>query len=125
MQSFRTPSGLPTITIQPADRSITYGANASFTAASQGGAPLPTVQWQVSSDGVDWNNVTADAMHAVTTNTVADTVTSTLTLTRPPVSYSGNRYRALFINMWGPDGVPTDAASLTVAAADATIVVNG
>ncbi|MHB0936219.1 MAG: InlB B-repeat-containing protein [Armatimonadota bacterium] len=125
VQSFTTPSGLPTVTTHPTDRSITYGANTSFTAASQGGTPLPTVQWQVSTDGVDWSNVVADAISSVSTNTVADTVTSTLILTKPPVSYSGNRYRALFINTWAPAGVATNAASLTVARADATIVVNG
>ena len=125
MQSFTTPSGLPTVTTHPADRSITYGANTTFTAASQGGSPLPTVQWQVSPDGVDWSNVVADAVSSVNTNTVGDTVTSILTLTKPPVSYSGNRYRALFINTWAPTGVPTNAASLTVSRADAMIVVNG
>ncbi|MHB9133974.1 MAG: MBG domain-containing protein [Armatimonadota bacterium] len=123
VQSFTTPAALPVITTHPADQSITYGANASFTAAAQGN-PLPTVQWQVSPNGVDWSNIT-DGISTVTTSTSSDTVTSMVSLTKPPVSYSGYMYRALFINPSVPSGVPTTAASLTVSMADANIIVNG
>ncbi|MGB7220383.1 MAG: immunoglobulin domain-containing protein, partial [Vicinamibacterales bacterium] len=40
----------PTITTQPASQTVTAGANASFTVGASG-TPVPTYQWQVSTNG--------------------------------------------------------------------------
>ena len=45
------------VTTQPSNQSITYGANATYTAAGAGN-PAPSVQWQVSTNGgSNWTNL--------------------------------------------------------------------
>jgi YDG domain len=97
------------VTTHPSNQSITYGANATFTAAG-GGSPAPSVQWQVSTDGGgNWNNLAGE------TNT-------TLTLTKPGVSMSGNRYRAVFTNNCnGTKTATTNEATLAVSAKNLTV----
>jgi hypothetical protein len=95
----------PSVTTQPSDQSITYGANASFTAAASGTSP--TVQWQVSTNG------------GATYSDLSGQTSTTLTLTKPPVSASANRYHAVFTN--GCGSATSDAATLTVAAKNLTI----
>jgi hypothetical protein len=98
----------PSVTTQPTDQSITYGANASFAAAATG-SPAPTVKWQVNS-GSGFTD-----MSPAQTNT-------TLTLTKPAVSLSGNQYRAVFSNTCGGiQTATTTAATLTVGAKNLTI----
>jgi YDG domain len=92
------------VTTQPSAQSITYGANASFTAAASGTSP--SVKWQV-----DSGSGFADMSPAQTN--------ATLTLTRPSVSLSGNKYRAVFTNGCGT--ATSNAATLTVAAKNLTI----
>jgi hypothetical protein len=54
-----TTSTAPTITQQPPTTYATCSGTAvSFTVASIGGSPVPTVQWQISSDNVTWSNIT-------------------------------------------------------------------
>jgi hypothetical protein len=102
-----TPScTAPAITQQPANQSITYGANASFTAAASGTSP--SLQWQVKTT----------APGAVFTN-IPTATSSPLSLTKPPVSDSGNQYRAVFTNACG--SATSNAATLTVAQKDLTI----
>jgi hypothetical protein len=83
-----------TVTTQPRDAVVTYGQDASFTAATDG-VPSPTVQWQV--DGVN----------------IPGATDATLTLTRPLVSDSGKKFRAVFTNANG-----------AVYSAEATLTVN-
>ncbi len=88
------------VTQNPADQTVTYPNNATFVAAASGN-PAPTVQWQLDS-GSGFTNI------AGATNT-------TLTLTKPPVSASGNKYRAVFSNTCGGTQTATStAATLTV-----------
>ena len=103
-----TPACTPTsVTTQPSNQSVTYGSDATFTAAASGD-PAATVQWQVSSDGVNFTNLSAQT-------------STTLTLTKPAVSQSGNKYRAVFTNTCGGTQTATSAAAaLTVAAKSVT-----
>lgn len=89
----------PTVTQQPTNQTITYGNNATFTAAATGN-PTPAVQWKVSTDGgSSWSNISG------ATNT-------TLTVVQPTVSQTGYKYRAVFTNTHGT--ATTDDAALTV-----------
>ena len=96
----------PAITQQPADQSITYGANATFTAAASGTAG--SVKWQKSTDnGANWTDI-------------AGATSSTLTLTKPLVSDSGSKYRTVFTNACG-SATSNGAATLQVAQKNLTI----
>lgn len=98
------------ITSQPVNQSVTYGANAAFSAAANGN-PAPTVQWQVDS-GSGFTNLSG-------------ATSTTLTLTKPSVSMSGNKYRAVFTNnCGGPQTATSNAATLTVNARSITITPN-
>ena len=94
----------PSVTSNPSGQAVTYGSNAMFSVAASG-TPTPTVQWQVSSDGTNWNNVGDGGVYSGAT-------TTTLTLTVPPVSLSGTQYRAVFTNAVG--SANSNAASLAV-----------
>ena len=97
------------VTTQPSNQSITYGANATFTAAGAGN-PAPSVQWQVSTNGgSNWTNLSGET-------------STTLTVTKPSVSQSGNQYRAVFTNTCsGTQTATSNAATLTVAAKAITV----
>jgi hypothetical protein len=97
------------VTTQPSNKSITYGANATFTAAGAGN-PAPSLQWQVSTNsGSNWTNLSGE------------TGTS-LTIAKPGVSQSGNQYRAVFTNTCsGTQTAASSAAKLTVAAKAITV----
>jgi hypothetical protein len=98
------------VTSQPAGQSITYGANATFTAAGAG-SPAPSVQWQVD-PGSGFTDITG-------------ATSTTLTVTKPPVSASGNKYRAVFTNTCGgTQTATTNAATLTVNRKAITITPN-
>ena len=91
----------PTITTQPADSTINDGATATFTAAATGN-PTPTVQWQVSSDGTNWSNVsTGSGGNSDSYTTAALTSTN-----------HGYQYRALYSNSVTAN-VATSAATVT------------
>jgi hypothetical protein len=98
-----TISGPPTISTQPQDTTVAPGATATFTAAATG-APAPTVQWQVSTDGgTSYQNITG--------------ATSTTYSFTAAAADSGNKYRAVFTNTNG--SATTDPATLTVQQAPA------
>ena len=100
------------VTTNPANQSITYGADAAFTAAGAG-SPAPTAQWQVSTD------------NGGTFNDIAGATGTTLALTKPVVAASGNRYRAVFTNTCnGTKTATTSAATLTVARKAITVTPN-
>jgi len=57
-------AGLPVFTTQPADRSVSPGQTAVFTAVASA-TVTPTYQWQISSNGgTSWSNVTNAAPHS-------------------------------------------------------------
>jgi hypothetical protein len=94
----------PKVTSNPVAKTVTAGESATFTAAASG-APAPTVQWQVSTNGgVTFANDTTDAGNTTGTLTVASTTTAE----------SGREYRAVFKNASG--SATSAAATLTVKA---------
>jgi streptogramin lyase len=95
-------SGIPTVTTQPANQTVTAGETASFTSAGSG-TPTPTIQWQVSING------------GVTFTDLPWATSSTLTIPGTTAAMSGNKYRAVFTNLAGT--AVSSAATLTVRAA--------
>src|SRR6266542_868470 len=98
----------PSISTQPSSQTITYGQNATFTTVAAG-TPVPSVQWQVSTNGGStWTNLTNGGVAGGAT-------TGTLTLTAAPVSLSTNQYRAVFTNTFnGTQTANSNTATLTV-----------
>jgi hypothetical protein len=93
-----------TITAHPLHQTVAAGQNASFTVAAIG-APAPTYQWQVSTDGISWANLTNTAPYS-------GTGTSTLTVTATTPSLNKRRVRAVATNSGG--SAASGAAILTV-----------
>ncbi len=92
-----------TVTVQPSSQTRCAGTIATFISAATG-EPVPTVQWQVSTNGTTWTNI-AGATNATLTfaTTIAD---------------ANKRYRAVWTNDGG--AVTTAAAILTINAIPAT-----
>ncbi len=104
----------PSFTIQPVNASITYPGAPSFSVAVSG-TPAPTLQWQISiNSGSTWSDLASDA-------TFSGVTSSTLALTNPPVSMSGNQFRAVASNSAGSTN--SSSATLTVTKATATITL--
>jgi hypothetical protein len=82
----------------PAGQTAVSGDDATFTSSSTG-LPTPTVQWQTSTDGVGWADITG-------------ATSTSLTLADVTLADSGTLYRAVFTNNQGTD--VTAAAQLTV-----------
>jgi hypothetical protein len=92
----------PTFTTQPSNATITEGQNAQFGVAVSG-APAPTLQWQVSTNGgSSWADISG------ATNAIFDVLGATL-------SQNARQFRAVATNTAG--SVPSQAAMLTVHAA--------
>ena len=92
-----TIGSAPVITTQPVNTTVNSGATASFTATASG-SPTPTVQWQVSTNGTTWTNLSGATSGTYSfATTPADT---------------GKQYRAIFTNAVG--SVTTNAVILTV-----------
>ncbi|AKG53595.1 hypothetical protein DGWBC_0932 [Dehalogenimonas sp. WBC-2] len=89
----------PVIIQQPVAQTITYGNNVFFS-SNASGTPMPSVQWQVSTDqGNIWTYI-------------QDAAQLTLTIIKPTVDMNGRQYRAVFTNSAGSRY--TDAVLLTV-----------
>jgi hypothetical protein len=108
----------PSVTAQPYNAVASYGNgcvtggpcsdNISFDAAASGN-PSPSVQWQLSTDsGVTFTDVPG--------------ATSTYYGLNPPVSATGDQYRAVFTNASG--SVTTNAASVRVDRAYLRVIAN-
>ena len=91
----------PTVLTNPANKSVAAGAAVTF-AATAGGNPTPTVQWQVSTNG-----------GATFTNITGATATTYSTATTAVMS--GNEYHAVFTNSQG--STVSTAATLTILTA--------
>ena len=62
----------PAVTTQPASQTKCAGLNVSFSSAASG-SPAPTVQWQESTNGTNWDNITGATTGTLTfTTTAAD-----------------------------------------------------
>ena len=88
----------PVVIMQPSGSTVIEGDQAIFT-ANAAGVPTPSVQWQVSTDGTNWLNISG-----------ADS--TTFTTARTAASDSGKMYRAVFTNSKGT--ATTTPATLTV-----------
>jgi hypothetical protein len=89
----------PSVTTDPTNQIVAAGTSVSFIATASGN-PVPTVQWEVSTDG------------GITFSSVTGATSTSLTFTAG-AGQSGNRYRAIFTNSAG--SATTTAAVLTVA----------
>ncbi|MGE0127155.1 MAG: FG-GAP-like repeat-containing protein [Blastocatellales bacterium] len=88
----------PRVRLHPNNLTVCPGKSAVFTAAASG-APAPTVQWQVSTDG------------GVTWTDIPNATSPTLFIAAGAVKH-GNKYRAVFTNSCG--STRTNAATLRV-----------
>jgi hypothetical protein len=88
----------PSITQNPLNQAVPAGSSASFF-ASASGSPVPTVQWQVSTDGLNFTDISG-----ATSATLSFTAQSTDT---------GKQYRARFSNTVAIN-VATSPATLTI-----------
>jgi hypothetical protein len=89
----------PFVSSQPTSQTVTAGQTATF-AATAGGTPASSVQWQVSTDGgQNWSNISG-------------ATSNVLTLSNVTTSMNGYKYQAVFTNTNGT--ATTSAATLTV-----------
>jgi hypothetical protein len=93
-----TVQAAPSIVTSPASQSIVSGNSVTFSASATG-YPMPTVQWQQSTNGTSYSNI-------------AGATSSTYTISAVTSSQNGYRYRAVFTNSVGT--ATTAAATLTV-----------
>lgn len=89
----------PIVTTDPSSETVCEGATVTLN-SSASGKPTPSVQWQVSTNGTDWDNIDGAA---------SDSYTFTATNTD-----NGKNYRAVWANTQG--SAPSNAATLTVNA---------
>jgi alpha-tubulin suppressor-like RCC1 family protein/sugar lactone lactonase YvrE len=104
----------PAFTIQPTGQTVAVGGMTTFT-VSVSGNPLPTYQWQLSTDSGDtWTNLAETAPYS-------GTATPTLTITGATMAMNGYQYECLASNSV-QNNVASNAAVLT-ALAGATVGV--
>lgn len=81
-----TVNTAPVVTVEPQDQTVCAGDNATFTASATG-SPAASIQWEVSTNGVDYTPIQGAN-------------SNTYTFTAGP-SDNGNMYRARFTNLCG------------------------
>jgi hypothetical protein len=99
------PGQAPAMTTQPGNQTVTAESTVTFVAAASG-VPMPTVQWQVSTNG------------GSSYQTITGATSSTYSFTAM-VAQSGNLYEAVFTN--ATNSVTSNPASLTVNQASQAI----
>jgi len=92
-----TVNSAPVVTTQPVGQTVNPGQTASFTSIASG-SPTPSVQWQVSSDGISWSDIAG-----ATSTTYSFTVQS---------ADNGKQFHAVFTNSAG--SATSNPATLTV-----------
>jgi hypothetical protein len=96
---------VPVITLQPTNQSALSGAGMAVLTSAASGTPIPSVQWQVSTDGgATWTAI------AGATSTIYEFVVS---------GQNGYQYHAVFTNTVG--SATTNPATLTVVPQSNTI----
>src|SRR5664280_1215255 len=101
-----TCSAEPSIEGQPKGQTVVEPAGATFTVTEgtiPSGCSAATIQWQVSTNGGPWNNVSGSNVTATS---------ATLSINSTSTSESGNKYRAELTNLASPSY--SNAATLTV-----------
>ena len=102
------PNVAPAVTTQPTSQTVYAGASATFSAAASG-YPVPTVQWQVSTDG------------GTSFSPVSGATSDTLTVVSTTTAQNGDEYEAVFTN--AVSSATTDPATLTVTPSVAPVVI--
>jgi alpha-tubulin suppressor-like RCC1 family protein len=103
-EAILTVRAAPVVTEEPKSVAVEEGQNATFEAAASG-LPVPTVQWELSTNnGGTWRSI-------------SQATSDQLTVTDATTSLSGHEYRAIFTNALGK--ADTEAATLTVQKAPA------
>jgi hypothetical protein len=98
-------SDAPTFVTQPVNATSLAGGTTNFS-VTVSGAPLPTFQWQVSTDGGGtWNNISNTAPYSNTT-------TDTLTITGVTMGLSANQYQCVASNGVIPGSPASSGAGL-------------
>jgi len=92
-----TVNSSPVVRVNPLSQAVDVGQSVTFTAAASG-TPSPTVQWEMSANGVSYTAIAG--------------ATSTTYSFTPTAAQSGDKYCAVFTNVFGT--VTTTAATLTV-----------
>jgi hypothetical protein len=86
------------VSVHPADATVCSGNTATFNVTATGSSP--TYQWQISTDGINYTDITG-------------ATAATLTLTNVTTAMSGNKYRVVVSNTC-PSVATSNAATLTV-----------
>ena len=94
------------VTTQPTSATVCAGANSSMTVAASGTNVV--YQWQMSSNGTTWSNVTDGGAYSGAT-------TGTLALTAVTATMTGTQFRALVSDANPCVGVTSSVATLTVS----------
>ncbi len=108
-----TVNTAPAISSPPSNSSITYGADATFAVGATGTGL--SYQWQVSTGGA-FTDLSNGGVYS-------NVLTSSLNITKPPVSMSGYQYRCV-VSGTCPTAVTSAAASLTVNKKAASVTPN-
>lgn len=101
----------PVFTAHPSNRLIAAGASTTFTVAVTGN-PMPTLQWQVSTDGNNWTALVASGTYSGVTS-------NTLTITGATLSLHNRQFRASATNAAAT--VESQAATLSVTGTEPSI----
>ncbi|SEQ86791.1 gliding motility-associated C-terminal domain-containing protein [Hyunsoonleella jejuensis] len=92
------------ITTQPTDLEVCETSDNNISLIS---ATFDSIQWEISSDGINWTTIIDDAVYS-------DSQTASLLITNTPLTFNGNFYRA-FLNRNGNScGIYSDIMQLTV-----------
>ena len=94
----------PTVTRNPVDAALCDGAG-TITFLGGGLGMIDSLRWQVSTDGVTWNDIYDNSNYS-------GTMTQQLTIIDAPLGFDGYRYRLALKAVCAT--VYTDAATLTV-----------
>ncbi len=119
----------PAIATQPVDQSACSGTSISYTAAVNN-KPNPTAVWEISTDnGATFSTLTIASPYSVSTSTVSNVTTSTLTINPVTTGLDQYSYRAVFTNSRGTvtsfDGLLTVLAAPTANAGSALTPICG
>ncbi|MFC3415403.1 MBG domain-containing protein [Algoriphagus hitonicola] len=97
---------------------ITYGDNTQFEVTKVDTRNITSYQWQLSTnEGVDYSDLSNAGIYSGTT-------TSTLVITKPPVSNTNYRYRAIAIDACGNEAI-SNQATLSVNPKSLTVNLIG
>jgi hypothetical protein len=95
----------PTITQQPANRTIDAGQNTTFAITATGAGAI-SCRWLISTNGVSWSLLLQDDIY------LSGTSSATLTVTKATQMFNGFKFRCEATNAGG--SVLSDIATLTV-----------